>query len=47
MRHQPLEFEKPIVELEAKLDALKRSSRETDIDLEREMRRMEEKIEEM
>ena len=46
MKHQPLEFEKPIVELEEKLSDLKQHSRDNDINFESEVRRMEEKIEE-
>jgi acetyl-CoA carboxylase carboxyl transferase subunit alpha len=42
---QPLEFEKPIIELEAKLADLKKHSRDNDINFEAEVRRMEEKIE--
>jgi acetyl-CoA carboxylase carboxyl transferase subunit alpha len=46
MKVQPLEFEKPIVELEKQLDELKKHSRLSSVDLEREMRSMETKIEE-
>ncbi len=46
MKQTPLEFEKPIVELEEKLADLKRHSRANDINLDAEVRRMEEKIEE-
>lgn len=46
MKHQPLEFEKPIVELEAKLEDLKRHSRDNDINFDQEVQRMEAKIEE-
>jgi acetyl-CoA carboxylase carboxyl transferase subunit alpha len=45
MKLQPLEFEKPIVELEKQLDELKRNSKSQSIDLEREIRAMEAKIE--
>lgn len=45
MKIQPLEFEKPIVELQAKLDELRRHSRDQDINLESDVRRMEAKIE--
>lgn len=45
MKIQPLEFEKPIVELQSKLDELKRQSRDQDINLEGEVRQMEEKLE--
>jgi acetyl-CoA carboxylase carboxyl transferase subunit alpha len=44
---QPLEFEKPIVELERKLEDLKRHSHAQEIDLDPEVRRMAAKIEEM
>src|SRR6478672_12629711 len=46
MKHQPLEFEKPIVELEAKLEDLKRHSRDNDINFDQEVQRMEAKVEE-
>ena len=46
MKHHPLEFEKPIVELEEKLADLKQHSRNNDINFESEVRRMEAKIEE-
>jgi len=46
MKVQPLEFEKPIVELEKQLDELKKHSKLSSVDLEREMRAMETKIEE-
>jgi len=46
MKVQPLEFEKPIVELESKLQDLKRHSRVHDLDFDSEVRRMESKIEE-
>ncbi len=45
MKLQPLEFEKPIVELEEKLADLKRHSRANDINFDSEVRRMEGKIE--
>jgi acetyl-CoA carboxylase carboxyl transferase subunit alpha len=45
MKVQPLEFEKPIVELEKQLDELKKHSKLSSVDLEREVRAMEEKIE--
>src|SRR5258708_32660263 len=45
MKIQPLEFEKPIVELEEKLADLKRHSRANDLNFDQEVRRMEEKIE--
>ncbi|TSA29922.1 MAG: acetyl-CoA carboxylase carboxyltransferase subunit alpha [Verrucomicrobiaceae bacterium] len=41
---QPLEFEKPILELEAKLEDLKRHVAGKNIDLDPEVRRMQEKI---
>ena len=47
MKTQPLDFEKPIVELERKLDDLKRHSRAQDIDFDPEVRRIQAKIEEM
>ena len=46
MKVQPLEFEKPIVELEKQLDELKKHSKLSSVDLERETRAMEKKIEE-
>ncbi len=46
MKIQPLEFEKPIVELEEKLADLQGHSRAHDINFEAEVRRMEAKIEE-
>ena len=45
MKLQPLEFEKPVMELEAKLADLRSSSAASDINLEAEVRRMEEKLE--
>jgi acetyl-CoA carboxylase carboxyl transferase subunit alpha len=42
---QPLEFEKPVFELEAKLSDLRRSSAASDINLETEVLRMEQKLE--
>jgi acetyl-CoA carboxylase carboxyl transferase subunit alpha len=45
MKVQPLEFEKPIIELEQKLDELRKHSEGQDIDLAPDMRRMEQKIE--
>ncbi|HEX4086581.1 MAG TPA: acetyl-CoA carboxylase carboxyltransferase subunit alpha [Chthoniobacteraceae bacterium] len=47
MKIQPLDFEKPIAELEKKLDDLKRHSRSQDINFDPEVRRMQSKIEEM
>jgi acetyl-CoA carboxylase carboxyl transferase subunit alpha len=47
MKIQPLDFEKPISELEKKLDELCRHSRTQDINLDPEVRRMQAKIEEM
>ena len=44
MKLQPLEFEKPIIELEEKLADLKRHSRANDINFDSEVRRMEDKI---
>ncbi len=46
MKLQPLEFEKPIVELEEKLADLKRHSRANDINFDSEVQRMEGKIDE-
>jgi acetyl-CoA carboxylase carboxyl transferase subunit alpha len=46
MKIQPLDFEKPIAELEKKLEDLKRHSRAQDINFEQEVRRMQAKIEE-
>src|SRR5271165_6477950 len=45
MKVHPLEFEKPIVELQKQLDELKKHSKLSSVDLEREVRAMEEKIE--
>ncbi len=45
MKIAPLEFEKPINELQAKLEELKRQFRDHDINLESEIHGMEEKIE--
>jgi len=45
MKLQPLEFEKPIVELEEKIADLKSSSKANDVNFEHEVRRMEEKLE--
>lgn len=47
MNIQPLEFEKPIHDLERKLEELKLQSSGQDIDLNPEVRAMQEKIEEM
>ncbi|HEY5895881.1 MAG TPA: acetyl-CoA carboxylase carboxyltransferase subunit alpha [Chthoniobacterales bacterium] len=47
MKVQPLEFEKPIADLEKKLEDLRKQSTASDLDLEIEIRRMEEKIEAM
>jgi acetyl-CoA carboxylase carboxyl transferase subunit alpha len=47
MKTQPLDFEKPIAELERKLEDLKRHSRAQDINFDPEVRRMQAKIEEM
>jgi acetyl-CoA carboxylase carboxyl transferase subunit alpha len=46
MKLPPLEFEKPIVELEEKLADLKKHSRANDLNFDTEVRRMEGKIEE-
>lgn len=45
MKIQPLDFEKPIIELEEKLADIRSHSREHDVDVDAEVRRMEEKIE--
>ncbi len=47
MNPQPLDFEKPIAELEQKLGELRGHSREHNVNLDPEVRRMEAKIEEM
>jgi acetyl-CoA carboxylase carboxyl transferase subunit alpha len=44
MKTQPLEFEMPIIELEEKLEDLKHHLADREIDLEPEVRRMEEKL---
>ncbi len=44
MNHQPLEFEKPVFELEQKLDELNRRLTERNIDLDPEVHRMREKL---
>jgi len=46
MKIQPLDFEKPIAELEKRLEDLKRHSRTQDINFDSEVRRMQAKIEE-
>src|ERR1700686_3007383 len=46
MKVLPLEFEKPIVELEKQLEELKKHSKLSSVDLDREVRAMENKIEE-
>ena len=46
MKTQPLDFEKPIVELEEKLADLRTHSREQDINFETEVHKMELKLEE-
>ena len=46
MKVQPLEFEKPIVELEQKLAELKNHSHANDLNFDAEVRRMESKIDE-
>src|SRR5580698_3254102 len=46
MKFPPLDFEKPIAELEEKLAELKKYSRANDINFDHEVRRMEGKIEE-
>jgi acetyl-CoA carboxylase carboxyl transferase subunit alpha len=47
MKSLPLDFEKPIAELEQKLEELRGHSRENNVNLDPEVRRMESKIEEM
>ena len=47
MKIQPLEFEKPIIELESKLEDLKKHSHTQDINLDPEVRGMQAKIEEL
>jgi len=47
MKSQPLDFEKPIADLEQKLDELRSQSRENNVNLDPEVRRMESKIDEM
>src|SRR5258707_6432551 len=44
METQPLDFEKPIVELERRLQDLKEHSREHDVDLDREVEGIETKL---
>ena len=46
MKLQPLDFEKPIADLEQSLEDLRRQSRENNVNLEPEARRLEAKIEE-
>ncbi|MBV9672607.1 MAG: acetyl-CoA carboxylase carboxyltransferase subunit alpha [Verrucomicrobia bacterium] len=46
MKVQPLEFEKPIADLEKQLEELKKHSKMQTIDLEREIRAIEDKIQE-
>src|SRR5258706_6876272 len=46
MKPHPLEFEKPIVQLEKQLEELKKHSKLQAIDLEREVKEMEQKIDE-
>lgn len=46
MKLQPLDFEKPIVELEDKLEDLRQHSRDNNVNLDPEVQRMEVKIEE-
>jgi acetyl-CoA carboxylase carboxyl transferase subunit alpha len=45
MKTQPLEFEKPLFELESRLEELKKHSQASDIDIDPEVRQMEEKLE--
>jgi acetyl-CoA carboxylase carboxyl transferase subunit alpha len=46
MKVRPVEFEKPIIELEKQLEELKKHSKLSSVDLDREVRAMEKKIEE-
>src|SRR5262245_7277923 len=46
MKLQPLDFEKPIVELEEKLEDLRRHSRENNVNLDSEIKSMEASIDE-
>jgi acetyl-CoA carboxylase carboxyl transferase subunit alpha len=46
MKTQPLEFEKPILELEQRLEELKKHSNAQDINIDAEVKRMEAKIDE-
>jgi acetyl-CoA carboxylase carboxyl transferase subunit alpha len=46
MKVRPVEFEKPIVELEKQLEELRKHSKLSSVDLDREVRAMEKKIEE-
>jgi acetyl-CoA carboxylase alpha subunit len=43
MKVRPVEFEKPIVELEKQLEELKKHSKLSSVDLDREVRAMEKK----
>ncbi|HWY91370.1 MAG TPA: acetyl-CoA carboxylase carboxyl transferase subunit alpha, partial [Chthoniobacterales bacterium] len=45
MKVHPLEFEKPIVELEKQLEELKKHSKSHAVDIDREVQSMEQKIE--
>lgn len=47
MRNHPLEFEKPLFELEKKLEELKRHSDESDVNLDPEVKKMEGKIDQV
>lgn len=47
MKSQPLDFEKPIADLAQKLEELRTHSRENNVNLDPEVRRMESKIDEM
>jgi acetyl-CoA carboxylase carboxyl transferase subunit alpha len=47
MKSQPLDFEKPIADLEQKLDELRGQSRDNNVNLDPEVSRMESKIDEM
>src|SRR5688572_10685991 len=44
---QPLDFEKPLIELENKLEELRRHSSDSNVDLDAEVRKVETKIEKM
>lgn len=47
MKSQPLDFEKPVADLEQKLEEIRSHGRENNVNLDPEVRRLESKIEEM